>query len=100
MVAPFSSMHGSDVLTFVRDHIAELAVNRQVFLEQSAAVGGSPVTGEELAEIRVLDAAVAIVEFAIAAGKDATVRGRDAPEWVLRMAGQARAALTAPDDED
>jgi hypothetical protein len=91
-------MKGSDVLAYVRDRVTETAAKKRLFLEQSAAIGGSPVTRDELAEAVALDAAAEIAQFALSAGQEAATNGKAAPEWVMRMIAQVRATLIATED--
>ena len=52
MAEPFASMIGGEVLTYIRDAVAKVAVDKRTFLDQSAAVGGTPLGKDELAEVR------------------------------------------------
>jgi hypothetical protein len=98
MDKPLSAMKGAEILTYVRDCVTATATHKRTYLEQSAAIGGSPVTREELAEVRALDAAAEIAQFALSAGQDAATKGKAAPEWVMRMIAQVRATLIATKD--
>jgi hypothetical protein len=93
MKRAFASMLGQEVLTYVRDMVQAVAVDKRSFFEQSAAVGGTPLSKEELAELAALDAAASMIQFTVSTGEEAKARGRAAPEWVLKMAAQARVAL-------
>jgi hypothetical protein len=95
---PLSATKGSDVLAYVRDRVTETAAKKRLFLEQSAAIGGSPVTRDELAEAVALDAAAEIAQFALSAGQDATAKGKATPDWLMHMVAQVRAVLTAFED--
>jgi hypothetical protein len=98
MDKPLSSMTGAEVLTYVRDSVTATAAKKRSYLEQSAAIGGSPVTREELAELRALDAAAEIAQFALSAGQEAKTKGRAPPDWLMHMVAQVRAVLTAFED--
>ena len=91
----FAGMKGGEVLAHIRDVLLKIAADKRSFLEQSAAVGGAPVTNDELAEARALGAAADIVQFAVTAGQEAQARARPPPGWVMGMAAQARVALSA-----
>jgi hypothetical protein len=97
MVA-FTAMRGAEILEYVRDAVIATAANKRSFWEQSAAVGGVPPTTTELSEARALEAAADVIQYAISAGQEAKTRGREAPDFVMRMAAQARGALTANED--
>ena len=100
MTKAFASMLGGEILSYVRDVVVDVAVKKRSFAEQSASVGGTPLGKEELEELAGLDAAAEIVQFAVSAGQEAKTRGKPAPEWVLKMAAQARTALVAEKDEE
>jgi hypothetical protein len=97
MVA-FTAMRGAEILEYVRDAVIQTVVDKRSFLEQSAAIGGNAPTKAELAEARALEAAADVIQYAISAGQEAQTKGRDAPDFVMRMAAQARTALTASED--
>jgi hypothetical protein len=94
----FASMLGGEILSYVRDVVTDVAVKKRSFREQSAAVGGTPLSGDELAELNALDAAANIIQFAVSAGQEARTRGKPAPEWVLKMAASARSAPVVMED--
>ena len=96
----FSAMKGGEVLAHIRDVLLKIAADKRSFLEQSAAVGGVPVTDGELAEVRALGAAADVVQFAVTAGQEAKVKERPPPAWVMHMAAQARIALSASVEGD
>lgn len=98
MTKAFASMLGGEILSYVRECVNKVAVDKRSFFEQSAAVGGTPLSKPELAELAALDAAANIIQFAVSAGQDAKARGRPAPDWVLQMAAQARVALVAEEE--
>jgi hypothetical protein len=98
MTKPFSTLLGSEVLSYVRDAVTDVAAKKRSYLEQSAAIGGTPVTASELAEARALDAAAEMAQFALTAGQEAQARGKPAPDWVHRMVAQIRATLVASED--
>lgn len=100
MTKAFASMLGAEILTYVRDTVLDVAAKKRSFFEQSAAVGGAPLSKDELAELAALDAAADMIQFAISAGQEARVRQKPAPEWVLRIAAQARNALVAPEEPE
>jgi hypothetical protein len=100
MTADFASMPGAQVLRYIRDAVMSAATSKRTFLEQSAAVGGAPITRQELGDVQALHAAAEVIEFAIGAGQEAATRGKDPPDWVLRMAAQARVALTASEEKE
>jgi hypothetical protein len=100
MAADFASMPGAQVLRYVHDAVMSAATSKRTFLEQSAAVGGAPITREELADVQALHAAAESILFAIGVGQEAATQGKSPPDWVLRMAAQARVALTAPEEEE
>jgi hypothetical protein len=79
--------------------VIKVALDKRSFFEQSAAVGGTPLSRAELAELATLDAAAAIIQYAVSAGQEADVKGKAAPNWVLQMAAQARTALVAEETE-
>jgi hypothetical protein len=93
MATAFASMIGEEVLSYVRDAILKTVVDKRAFLETSAAVGGAPLSAEELTELRALGAAAEGLQFALSVGQDAKTRGKPVPEWVVRMASQMRSAL-------
>ena len=99
MTTAFASMLGGEVLAYVRDMVIEVSVHKRSFAEQSAAVGGRPLSQDELAQLAALDAAADCIQFAVSAGQDAKTRGKPAPEWVVKMASQARNALVAKEEE-
>lgn len=87
----------SVVLTSLRDALFAHADQVRSFEESFVRAGfysGWSEGGEK--RYRGLRAAAAIVEHAIAAGMDAAVRKRAAPDWVTETAGQVRAAMMAP----
>ena len=92
----FAEMKGGDVLIHVRDALLKVAADKRSFLEQSAAVGRSPLTDDDLAEVNALGAAADIVQYAVTAGQEALTKARPPPGWVMGMAAQARTALSAP----
>ena len=98
MTKAFADMLGQEILSYVRDMVAAVAVDKRSFFEQSAAVGGASLSREELAELAALDAAAEMIQFAVSAGQEAKGRGKSAPDWVLRMAAQARTALVAEEE--
>ena len=98
MKNPFATMLGGEVLTYVRDAVIAAVTKKRSFLEQSIAIGGVALTDEERADLLALDAAADIIQFIVTAGQEAAARGREAPEWVLRAAAQARSTLAAPED--
>lgn len=100
MAEPFATMAGGEVLAYIRDAVVQTATYKKTYLEQSAAVGGAPVTSEELAEVRALEAAADAIRYALTVGQDAKAKGKPPPEWVLRMASQARIALTEPAEQE
>jgi hypothetical protein len=100
MTTAFASMLGGEILTYVRDTVINVAVNKRSFFEQSAAVGGMPLNSRELGELAALDAAAEIIQFAVSAGQDARTAGKPTPEWVLKIAAQARTALVAEKDSE
>jgi hypothetical protein len=93
-------MLGAEILTYVRDTVLDVAAKRRSFAEQSAAVGGTPLSEDELAELAALDAAADMIQFTISVGQEAVTRKKPAPEWVLKIAAQARAALVAPEEPE
>jgi hypothetical protein len=98
--AAFSAMHGGAVLTYVRDTLLKIADDKRRLLKASAEISQIPIAAADLKEIAVIEAAIDITQFAISAGEEARLRKNDPPEWVLRLAGQARAALAQSDEED
>jgi hypothetical protein len=100
MTKAFASMLGAEILTYVRDMVLDVATKRRSFFEQSAAVGGVPLNKTELAELAALDAAAAMIQFAISVGQEAVVDKKPAPQWVLKIASQARVALVAPEETE
>ncbi len=100
MTKAFAAMLGGEVLTYVRDVVINTAVNKRSFAEQSAATGGVPLNGAELADIKALDAAAEMIQFAVSAGQDAKTRGKPTPQWVLQMAAQARVALVGIEEPE
>jgi hypothetical protein len=98
MTKSFASMLGGEILSYVRDVVTDIAVKKRSFREQSAAVGGTPLSGDELVELNALDAAANIIQFAVSAGQEARTKGKPAPEWVLKMASEARSALVVTED--
>jgi hypothetical protein len=94
----FSSMPGGEVLEYIRDSVTVTATKKRSFLEQSAAIGGSPVTREELAEAQALDAAAEIVQFALSTGQNAAAHGKAPPDWLMQLIAQARVTLVASED--
>jgi hypothetical protein len=96
----FETMIGEAVLAHVRDAVLKVIVDKRAFAESSAAVGGTPLNGEELSELRALGAAADCIQFALSAGQDAKTKGKSAPEWVVRMAAQARCALIEETAQD
>ena len=99
MTKAFASMSGEEILTYVRDTVINVAVNKRSFAEQSAAVGGTPLGENELKDLAALDAAGGIVQFVLTVGQDARTRGKSTPEWVLKAVAQARSALVAENEE-
>jgi hypothetical protein len=99
MTEPFADMHGGAVLTYVRDTLLKIAHDKRSFLKASAEISQIPTAPADLNEIAVIEAAVDIIQFAISAGEEAKTRKFDPPEWVLRLAGQARLALVQPDED-
>jgi hypothetical protein len=93
-------MLGGEVLTYVRDAVIEVSVKKRSWAEQSAAVGGVPLNGADLAEITALDAAADMIQFAVSAGQQAKAGGEPAPEWVIKMAAQARVALVGKEEPE
>jgi hypothetical protein len=87
---PFAEMPGGKVLTFVHQILLETADKRRRLLKTSAELSQIPVSPTERQEIRALEAAADMIQFAISAGQDAKMRKEEAPEWVLRMAAQGR----------
>ena len=100
MIASFAAMKGGEVLAYVRDGLQKIAADKRSFLEQSAAVGDVPLKDGELADARLLGAAADIIQFAMSAGEEARAREKSPPGWVMGMAAQARAALSAPEEGD
>jgi hypothetical protein len=100
MTTAFASMLGKEILTYVRDTVRNVAVNKRSFFEQSAAVGGTPLSKDELRELAALGAAADMIQFAVSAGQDARTSGKPAPEWVVKMASQGRSALVVEKDEE
>ena len=100
MAEPFATMIGGEVLAYIRDAVLQTAANKRSFLQQSAAVGGTPLTHAELAEVRALEAAGEAIQFALSVGQEAKTKGKAAPEWVLRKASQARVALVTEAEQE
>lgn len=100
MTEPFASMIGGEVLTYIRDAVAKVAVDKRTFLDQSAAVGGTPLGKDELAEVRALNAAADAIQYALTVGQEAKAKKKPPPEWVLRLASQARVALMELPEEE
>lgn len=100
MTKAFASMLGAEILSYVRDVVIDVAVKKRSFAEQSATVGRTPLSQTELAELAALDAAANIIQFAVSAGQEAKARGKPAPEWVLKLASQARVALIAEEETE
>jgi hypothetical protein len=98
MATAFSAMLGGEILSYVRDAVTDVAVKKRSYFEQSAAVGGVPLNSAELAELVALDAAASMIQFAVSAGQDARAKGMPTPEWVLKMAAEARSALAVTED--
>lgn len=98
MDTALASIKGGQVLEYIRDIVIATATRRRSLLQVSSAIDGTPITRDELAEAQALDAAASIVQFALSAGQEAATRGRDTPEWVMRLTAHARASLTAPED--
>ena len=90
-------MHGGAVLAYVRDTLLKVAADKRAFLKFSAEISQIPSAAADLKEIAAIEAAIDITQFVISAGEEAKTRKVDAPEWVLRLAGQARAALIQVD---
>ena len=90
-------MHGAEVLTYVRDTLLKIADDKRRLLKASAEISQIPVAPADLKEIAAIEAAINITQLAISAGQEAKMRKANPPEWVLRLAGQARAALEEPD---
>ena len=92
----FSSMKAGEVLEYVRDKLAHGAAMKRSYYEQSAAISGQLLSKGELAEVAALIAAAEMIQLAVSVGQEAKAKGQTAPEWVMRMASQARVSLTAP----
>ena len=71
-------MLGGEILSYVRDEVLDVAVKRRSFAEQSAAVGGVPLNGTELASLAALNAAAERIE-GITRRLNATVTAGDVP---------------------
>ena len=99
MTEPFADMHGGAVLAYVRDVLLKIGHDKRSFLKASAEISQIPTAPADLKEVAVIEAAVDIVQFAISAGEEAKLKKVDPPEWVFRVAGQARAALTQEDED-
>ena len=94
---PFSEMKGEDVLAFVHKVLLETASRRKTLLEQSAQISQNPVTATERQEVRALEAAADMIQYAIAIGQEAKSRKVAPPEWVMLMAGQGRSSMRTYD---
>lgn len=99
MTTAFSKMMGQQILSYIRDTVVDVSVKKRSFAEQSAAVGGLSLNATERAELCALDAAAEIIQMVVSAGEDAKARGKPTPEWVLRMAAQARLSLIEEETE-
>ena len=103
----FLTMRGLDVLTFLRDSVADEAENKRSFIQQCEEAAGGATPPEMKQRVRALQAAAQALQFIISLGQDERVlcakdRGRRFPEWITRCANNARQALVedAPDIED
>jgi hypothetical protein len=94
MPEAFATMRGSDLLVYVRDRLLKLRADKLSYAEHAATVEGiTALNSEALLELGALGAACEAIQFAIAAGQEATVRGRAAPDWLLKMIAQLRVSL-------
>ena len=98
MTKAFADMLGQEILSYVRDMVAAVAVDKRSFSNSRRLSGARRWSREELAELAALDAAAEMIQFAVSAGQEAKGRGKSAPDWVLRMAAQARTALVAEEE--
>jgi hypothetical protein len=87
---PFAEMPGGKVFLFVHTILLETADKRKRLLKTSSELSQIPISPTERQEIRALEAAADMIQFAISAGQDAASHKQAAPEWVLRMAAQGR----------
>jgi hypothetical protein len=100
MTKAFATMPGGEILSYVHDTLVAVVATKRSFAEQSAAVGGMTLlTKEESMQLAALNAAADCIQFAVSVGQEAKVMGTPTPEWVLKMAAQARVALIAETKE-
>jgi hypothetical protein len=99
MTQAFATMPGGEILSYVRNILVAVVTIKRSFAEQSAAVGMTLLTGEESRQLAALEAAADCLQYAVSVGQEAKVTGKPTPEWVLKMAAQARVALIAETNE-
>ena len=85
--------------SFIRDRLIKIANDKRGFLKASAEISQTPIAPVDLQDIGVLEAAADIAQFVISAGEAAKLGKVEAPEWVLRLAGQGRSALIQLDPD-
>jgi hypothetical protein len=102
---PFATMRGMDVLTFVRDAIADEAALKRSFIEASERIAGGSTDPAIRQRMAALDAAADAFSFIIGCGQEERQRcaedpRRRFPEWITRLANQARMALIEPEPDN
>jgi hypothetical protein len=95
----FADMPGGEVLGFIRDRLAVLADDKRRWLKASAEISQIETAPSDLQDVCVIEAAIDVIQFVISIGDEAKTKNVAPPEWVLHIAGQARAALVVSTPE-
>jgi hypothetical protein len=103
----FLLMRGMDILTFLRDSVADEADKKRSFIEQCEQVAGGVTPPEDRQRVRALAATAQALQYLVTFGQEELALckrspGRVFPDWITRCANQARVELVepAPDVED
>jgi hypothetical protein len=97
-------MRGMAILEFVRDAVADEAARKRGFIEDCEKYAGGTTQPAERQRMCALEAATDALTYIIALGQqekrecDADPRRRF-PEWITRLAAQARNALIEPEPD-
>ena len=104
---PFKTMRGLDLLIFVRDSLLDEAARKADFIASCEKVAGGATPPEDKQRVAALEAAATGLTFIIGVGQDELIRCKEDkrrafPEWITRLANQARLALIAdePAEDD
>jgi hypothetical protein len=101
---PFATMRGMEILVYLRDALLDEAARKRFFIDECERHAGGRTDLALRQRICALEAAADAFTHLVGVGQDELTRiagnpGHKFPDWLTRLANQARGALIEPEPD-